>query len=141
MQSFEQVAVFHNNVTYGHLGVTIDFDGYLHHFHMLRKSVLPFKGKHMSVYVKSVFSHLISVCDTSMQKIEKYKGLFLHTSHRSKRQFMAGVGVVLGAADIYEVEAMKGTVNELVTNQNLLVNPLRPRSFFQFRPFRPTGRK
>ena len=29
VQSFERVAVFHNHVTYGHLGVTIDFDGYL----------------------------------------------------------------------------------------------------------------
>ena len=26
VQSFERVAVFHNHVTYGHLGVTIDFD-------------------------------------------------------------------------------------------------------------------
>ena len=36
VQSFERVAVFHNHVTYGHLGVTIDFDGYLNHFHVLR---------------------------------------------------------------------------------------------------------
>ena len=35
VQSFERVAVFHNHATYGHLGVTIDFDGYLHHFHVL----------------------------------------------------------------------------------------------------------
>ena len=56
VQSFERVAVFHNHVTYGHLGVTIDFDGYLNHFHVLRKPVLSFEEKHMSVYVKSVFS-------------------------------------------------------------------------------------
>ena len=37
---------------------------------------------------------------------------------------MAGVGVVLGAAALSEVEAMKGTVNELVTNQNLLVKQM-----------------
>ena len=37
---------------------------------------------------------------------------------------MAGVGVVLGAAALYEVEAMKGTVNELVTNQSLLVKQM-----------------
>ena len=54
VQSFERVAVFHNHVTYGHLGVTIDFDGYLNHFHVLRKSVLSFEEKHMSVYVKYV---------------------------------------------------------------------------------------
>ena len=51
VQSFERVAVFHNHVTYGHLGVTIDFDGYLNHFQVLRKSVLSFEEKHMSVYV------------------------------------------------------------------------------------------
>ena len=56
VQSFERVAVFHNHITYGHLVVTIDFDGYLHHFHVLRKTVLSFEEKHMSVYVKSVFS-------------------------------------------------------------------------------------
>ena len=109
VQSFERVAVFHNHVTYGHLGVTIDFDGYLNHFHVLRKSVLSFEEKHMSVYVKSVFSRLISVLDTNMYKIEEYKSLFLHTSRRSKRQLLAGVGVALGAAALYEVEAMKGT--------------------------------
>ena len=74
----------------------------------------------MSVYVKSAFSRLISVLDTNMHKIEEYRSLFLHTSYGSKRQFLAGVGVVLGAASLYEVKAMKGTVNELVTNQNLL---------------------
>ena len=124
VQSFERVAVFHNHVTYGHLGVTIDFDGYLNHFHVLRKSVLSFKEKHMSVYMKSVFSCLISVLDTNMHKIEEYKSLCLCTSHRSKRQFLAGVGVVLGAAALYEVEAMKGTVNKLVSNQNLLVKQM-----------------
>ena len=124
VQSFERVAVFHNHAMYGHLSVTIDFDGYLNHFHVLRKSVLSFEEKHMSVYVKSVFSRLISVLDTNMHKIEEYKSLFLRTSHRSKRQFLAGVGVVLGAAALYEVEAMKGTVNELVTNQNLLVKQM-----------------
>ena len=116
--------MFHNHVTYGHLGVTIDFDGYLNHFHVLRKSVLSFEEKHMSVYVKSVFSRLISVLDTNMIKIEEYKSLFLHTSRRSKRQLLAGVGVALGAAALYEVEAMKGTVNELVSNQNLLVKQM-----------------
>ena len=55
VQSFERIAVFHNHVTYGHLGVTIDFDGYLNHFHVLRKSVISFEEKNMSVYVKSVF--------------------------------------------------------------------------------------
>ena len=65
VQSFERVAVFHNHVTYGHLGVTIDFDGYLNHFHVLRKSVLSFEEKHMSVYVKSVFSRLVSTLDTN----------------------------------------------------------------------------
>ena len=45
VQSFERVAVFHNHVTYGHLGVTIDFDGYLNHFHVLRKSVLSLKKR------------------------------------------------------------------------------------------------
>ena len=124
VQSFERVAVFHNHVTYGHLGVTIDFDGYLNHFHVLRKSVLSFEEKNMSVYVKSVFSRLISVLDTNMYKIEEYKSLFLHTSRRSKRQLLAGVGVALGAAALYEVEAMKGTVNELVSNQNLLVKQM-----------------
>ena len=124
VQSFERVAVFHNHVTYGHLGVTIDFDGYLNHFHVLRKSVISFEEKNMSVYVKSVFSRLISVLDTNMFKIEEYKSLFLRTSHRSKRQFLAGVGVALGAAALYEVEAMKGTVNELVSNQNLLVKQM-----------------
>ena len=79
VQSFERVAVFHNHVTYGHLGVTIDFDGYLNHFHVLRKSVLSFEEKNMSVYVKSVFSRLISVLDTNMFKIEEYKSLFLRT--------------------------------------------------------------
>ena len=103
VQSFERVAVFHNHVTYGHLGVTIDFDGYLNHFHVLRKSVLSFEEKNMSVYVKSVFSRLISVLDTNTFKIEEYKSLFLRTSHRSKRQFLAGVGVALGAAALYEV--------------------------------------
>ena len=79
----------------------------------------------MSVYVKSVFSRLISVLDTNMFKIEEYKSLFLHTSHHSKRQFLAGVGVALGAAALYEVEVMKGTVNELVvSNQNLLVKQM-----------------
>ena len=112
IQSFERVAVFHNNVTYGHLGVTMDFDGYMNHFHVLRKSVISFEEKNMSVYVKSVF------------KIEEYKSLFLRTRHRSKRQFLAGVGVALGAAALYEVEAMKGIVNELVSNQNLLVKKM-----------------
>ena len=32
VQSFERVAVFHNHVTYGHLGVTIDFDGFFFFF-------------------------------------------------------------------------------------------------------------
>ena len=59
-----------------------------------------------------------------MIKIEEYKSLFLHTSRRSKRQLLAGVGVALGAAALYEVEAMKGTVNELVSNQNLLVKQM-----------------
>ena len=77
-----------------------------------------------SVYVKSVLSRLISVLDTNMHKKEEYKSLFLRTGHRSNRQFMAGVGVVLGAAAPYEVEAMKGTINELVTNQNLLVKQM-----------------
>ena len=122
VQSFERVAVFHNHVMYGHLGVNIDFDGY--GFHVLRKSVLSFEEKSMSVYVKSVFSRLISVLDTNMFKIEEYKSLFLRTSHRSKRQFLAGVGVALGAAALYEVEAMKGTVNELVSNQNLLLKQM-----------------
>ena len=76
LQSFEWVAVFHNHVTYGHLGVTIDFDGYLKHFHVLRKSVISFEENNMSVYVKSVFSRLISVLDTNMFKIEEYKSLF-----------------------------------------------------------------
>ena len=79
VQSFERVAVFHNHVTYGNLGVTIDFDGYLNHFHVLHKSVISFKEKNMSVYVKSVFSRLISVLDTNMFKIEEYKSLFLRT--------------------------------------------------------------
>ena len=83
--------------------------------------MLSFKEKHVSVYVKSVFSRLISVLDTDMLKIEEYKSRFLRTSHRSKRQRSAGAGVALGAAALYEVEAMKGTVNELVSNQNLLV--------------------
>ena len=61
VQSFERVAVFHNHVTYGHLGVTIDFDGYLNHFHVLRKSVLSFEEKHMSVYMKSVFSVALGI--------------------------------------------------------------------------------
>ena len=55
----------HLNVTYGHLGVAIDFDGYLNHFHVLCKSVISFEEKNMSVYVKSVFSRLISVLDTN----------------------------------------------------------------------------
>ena len=76
VQCFEWTAVFHNHVTYGHLGVTIDFDGYLNHFHVLRKSVLSFEEKHMSVYVKSVFSRLISVLDTNMFKIEEYAFFF-----------------------------------------------------------------
>ena len=48
VQSFEPVSVFHNHVTYGHLGVTIDFDGYLNHFHVLRKSLISFEEKNMS---------------------------------------------------------------------------------------------
>ena len=35
VQSFERIAVFHNHVTYGHLGVPIDLDGYLNQFHVL----------------------------------------------------------------------------------------------------------
>lgn len=37
VQSFEHVAVFHSHITYGHLGVTIDFDGYLNHFYVSQK--------------------------------------------------------------------------------------------------------
>ena len=57
-----------------------------------------------------------------MHKIEEYKYLFLHTYHCSKRQLLAGVRIALCAAALYEVESMKGTVNELVSNQNLLVS-------------------
>ena len=79
VQSFERVAVFHNHVTYGHLGVTIDFDGYLNHFHVLRKSVLSFEEKHMSVYVKSVFSRLVSTLDTNKFTLASQKNyLELH---------------------------------------------------------------
>ena len=55
VQSFEWVAVFHNHVTYGHLDVTIDFDGYLKHFNVPHKSVLSFEEKHLSVYVHFFF--------------------------------------------------------------------------------------
>ena len=83
LQWFERVAVFHNHITYGHLGDTIDFDGYLKHFHVLRKSItISFEEKHMSVYEKLVSSRFVSVLDMNMHKIEEYKSLFFRTSHR-----------------------------------------------------------
>ena len=78
----------------------------------------------MSEYVKSMFSWLVSVLDTKMHKIKEHKSLFLRTSPRWKRQLLASVGIALGAAALYEVESMKGIVNELVSNQFLLVKQI-----------------
>ena len=75
--------------------------------------------------MKSTLARLQAVVSPSVSRLEEYENLFCAQPFWVRRQ--AGVGIMavaLSAAALYDVEALRGTVDEMKTRQNELVHQL-----------------
>ena len=125
LQCFAKVSSFHHHVSYGHMGLEIRFSDFRRDLNDVNKRLVSYNSSGQGLYVKSTLARLQAVVSPSVSRQEEYENLFCAQPFRVRRQ--AGVGIMaaaLSAAALYDVEALRGTVDEMKTRQNELVRQL-----------------
>ena len=109
-------------MSYGHIGLEIRFSDFRHDLNDVNKRLLSYNSTGQGLYVKSTLARLQAVVSPCVSRLEEYDNIFSAQAFRVRRQ--AGVGIMavaLSAAALYDVEALRGTVDEMKTRRNELV--------------------
>ena len=125
-QSFSRVATYYDQVSSGHLGVSVDFEGFDHYLGLLEKAMVRLTSADRGVFgTTPVLARLGAVIAEVRQRHDQYQSFFSgNVATRGKRQLGAVLGIGLGLAALYDVEDLRGTVGQLQSRQNDMVRIL-----------------
>ena len=126
LQSFHDVGTFQHHVSYGHLGLELDFRVFRQRMVFLEKHLTStVNGTRLNSFARSSLSRLAATLRHAVRRMDEYEQIFLHQNLRPRRQALALLGVGMSCLSMYEIETLKATVSEMKSRQNLLVRTLR----------------
>lgn len=125
VQTFDQVAILHPHVSYGHFGVELNLTEFELHLRSMSKWVLH-RAEHNSAnnFQKSVLSRLHSNLVYDMDKLGGFSRLFSARQRLTKRDFSGLLSMGLSVLSLFTQYQMSSTMNEVKSRQNLFARQL-----------------